>query len=83
MVLPNPSKESVKTAAASEIATATIASERFVQRRGGVVLPEIGMLAAVHAPFHGEAGSLRGLASNCQSLLPQWGEATQSLDRAF
>jgi hypothetical protein len=55
MVLPNPSKESVKTAAASEIATATIASERFVQRRGEVVLPDIGMLASVHAPFHGIA----------------------------
>lgn len=52
IVRPRPIKDSVKTAAASEIATATIASERFVQRLGGAVRPEVGMLANLHVPFH-------------------------------
>jgi hypothetical protein len=51
MVRPSPMNDSVKIAAASEIATATIASDRFVQRLGGLGRRKGRMLLDVHAPF--------------------------------
>jgi hypothetical protein len=51
MVRPSPMRDSVKIAAASEIATATSASDRFVQRLGGLGRGKGCMLLDVHAPF--------------------------------
>jgi hypothetical protein len=52
IVRPSPINDSVKIAAASESATATITSERFVHRRGGLMRRGRCMLLDVHAPFH-------------------------------
>ena len=60
IVRPSPMKDSVKTAAASDVATATIASERLVQRLGGGTLSVGCMQRDVHEPFQPE--QLRRLA---------------------